>query len=159
MIAKTNSALLSDEEFRQIAARSMTLYERVAGPPLRIPLAETTFRSKLNAWIRQAADGNEEFFRRRLGADGLDLSDLPGVIGGPAFASVELPEWCLFLKKTLNSVIEWTEADIFEGAEGSAGLPFYALARPFLKVAERRLRVEPSYANWTYSMIPPSPMR
>src|SRR3954447_20717886 len=91
-----NSALFTDEDLRQLAARSMSLYERVGEAPTRVYLAERAFHAKLDIWRRQAADGDEELFRRRLDAEGLSPGDLPDIIAGHAFTAPELPEWCLF---------------------------------------------------------------
>ncbi len=118
----------------------MTLYERAASPLPRNPVPEKKFRSQVDVWVRQVADGDEELFCRRLRADGLDLSDLPGLIGDPTLTTHELPPWCLLLKEILFFVLEWSENDIFEVAGGAPRLPFYSFARPFLQLAEKRLR-------------------
>ncbi|MEO6911506.1 MAG: type 2 lanthipeptide synthetase LanM family protein [Edaphobacter sp.] len=136
-----------DEDLRQLAARSMSLYERVGGAPSCVHLAESVFQAKLDVWRRQAADGDEEIFCRRLKADGLSPSDLPSIMGDHAFTLPELPEWCLFLEEALSDVSEWTDADVFSVFGESTNQPFHSLARPFLQAAERRLRMRLSGAE------------
>ena len=97
-----NSALLTDEELRQVAARAMSLYERVEGPPQRIQLSEEAFRPQLDFWREQVAEGDSELFGRRLRAEGLDPPDLPGILRGPVFTASELPAWCLFFNEAFQ---------------------------------------------------------
>src|SRR5690242_19870362 len=109
------------------------------GRPLRIQISKNAFRPKLDSWREQAAEGDDKLFCRRLRAEGLDPCDLPGIIGGPDFTTLEVPEWCLFLNEAWSSASEWSDADIFDVSGEIVDLPFYSLARPFVRAAEWRL--------------------
>lgn len=131
--------MLTDEELGQIAARSLSLYERLDEPRARIPIPEEAFRRKLDTWRERVAEGNDELFCRRIRAERLEPGDLSAIISDPVFVDLQLPEWCLFLKDALSSVSQWTQTDIFGLSGHTADLPFYPLARPFLRAAQRRL--------------------
>src|SRR4051812_3579298 len=88
---KNSIALLTGEELGQIAARSLTLYERVDGPRVRIPISEDAFRRKLDIWREIVAEGNDELFCRRMRAEGLNPRDLSAIISDPVFTNSELP--------------------------------------------------------------------
>src|SRR5262245_50436056 len=117
----------------------MSLYERVERLRTGIHLSEETCRLKLDSWREQIAGGDDELFSRRLRAEGLHQNELPAIIGGAVCTTLELPEWCLFLKEALASISETTDVNTFGDPGQTGDLPFYSLTRPFLQAAERRL--------------------
>ena len=137
---------ISAADLRTIAGRASTLLDRF-GPeyqPDRSGKGAATARARLERWIRNAADGDPQRWKRRLAWDGFDEIRAREVLSAVQPADgTKLATWT----STLQEVLEETDASPDANETGVSRLlsfddpvPFEDLFLPFVVVARRRLR-------------------
>lgn len=133
--------MLNEHDLKLIAARSLTLYERVSANPLLSDHNDQLINHRLQAWRHAVAAGDERDFQRRLHQDGLSEQQVRPVLANIDLkAHAELPPWCDFLQHSLSACHAWTDVKIFRSPPDDSVYPFYSLALPFIDRAELALR-------------------